>query len=264
MQPLRFLLSGLFALVLTVSLFSQQGELASAGGGRSFKVPTLDAEMIRIEPGTFRMGGDQKGDGQPITQVTIMQGFWLGKTEVTQREWSAVMGSNPSNFKGDALPVEQVSWDDAMEFCRKLTERERAAGHLPAGYAYKLPTEAQWEYACRAGTTGDYAGDLNAMAWYGSNSGNTTHAVGTKQANAWVLSDMHGNVWEWCADCYADKLPGGSVRDPTGPASGSGRVRRGGCWACSAAGCRSAFRGAGEPGLRYDYLGFRLALRSVP
>jgi formylglycine-generating enzyme required for sulfatase activity len=152
-----------------------------------------------------------------------------------------------------------------MGFCRKLTERERAAGRLPEGYAYTLPTEAQWEYACRAGTTGDYAGNLASMGWYkqNRNSGNQTHAVGQKQANAWGLYDMHGNVWEWCADWYADKLPGGSVRDPTGAASGSLRVFRGGGWGDGASLCRSASRSWGSPGSSISGLGFRLALSSI-
>jgi formylglycine-generating enzyme required for sulfatase activity len=160
--------------------------------------------------------------------------------------------------------VESVSWDEAMDFCRKLTERERSAGSLPSGYVYTLPTEAQWEYACRAGTTGDYAGDLQAMAWFAENAGRTTHAVATKQANAWGLHDMHGNVWEWCADWYADKLPGGSVSDFKGAAAGSNRVFRGGSWWNDAADCRSAFRYWNSPGFRSAYLGFRLALSSVP
>lgn len=174
------------------------------------------------------------------------------------------MGGNPSNFKGDALPVENVSWTEAMEFCQKLTERERAARRLPDGYVYTLPTEAQWEYACRAGTTGEHAGALSAMAWYVQNSGNTTHAVGTKQANAWGLSDMHGNVLEWCADWYVNNLPGGSVTDPTGAGSGAFRVVRGGGWGHAALHCRSAFRVRFEPVFRHNNLGFRLALSSVP
>jgi formylglycine-generating enzyme required for sulfatase activity len=173
------------------------------------------------------------------------------------------MGSNPSTFKGDDLPVEQVTWDEAMEFCRKLTERERAANRLPAGYGYTLPTEAQWEYACRAGTTGDYAGDLDAMAWYDKNSGGTPHPVGTKRANAWGLADMHGNVCERCLDWYDDKYRGGEVTNPRGPASGSFRVLRGGGWSFDALGVRSAVRFSGSPGSRGDDLGFRLALSAV-
>ncbi len=150
-----------------------------------------------------------------------------------------------------------------MEFCRKLTQQERAAGRLPEDWEYTLPTEAQWEYACRAGTTGAWAGELDAMAWYAKNSGNTTHPVGQKQPNAWGLYDMHGNVWEWCRDWYADKLPGGAVTDPVGAASGAFRVYRGGGWWLPADYCRSAYRNWSSPGDRGNDVGFRLALSAV-
>jgi formylglycine-generating enzyme required for sulfatase activity len=231
-------------------------------------IPELGLELVPIAAGTFTMGSPASEQGRfddegPQPRVTLSKGYWLGKTEVTQREWQAVMGNTPSNFKGDNLPVEQVSWTEAMEFCRKLTERERAAGRLPEGYAYTLPTEAQWEYACRAGTSGDYAGNLDEMGWYGQNSGNKTHPVGQKKANGWGLHDMHGNVWEWCADWYGN-YPGGSVTDPKGPVSGSGRVNRGGGWVYSAQDCRSAVRGRSGPGNRSKNLGFRLALAPSP
>jgi formylglycine-generating enzyme required for sulfatase activity len=155
----------------------------------------LTLKLLPIPAGTFTMGEGSDGPA-PVHLVTISKPFFLGATEVTQAQWSVVMGGNPSKFKGDKLPVENVSWDDAMAFCKKLTERERTAGRLPAGYIYTLPTEAQWEYACRAGTIGRYAGDLDAMAWYDENSSRKTHPVGSKKANGWGLSDMHGNVWE--------------------------------------------------------------------
>ena len=231
--------------------------------GQAWTIPDLNLTIMPIAPGTFQMGstsGDQSVE-KPSTRVTLTKPFWLGQTEVTQAQWSAVMGSSPSHFKGDNLPVEQVSWNDAVEFCRKLTEMERAAGRLPEGYAYTLPTEAQWEYSCRAGTTGDYAGNLDSVGWYSSNSGNTTHLVGQKQANAWGLHDMHGNVWEWCADWKGD-YPGGGVTDPTGPPSGTYRVFRGGGWGFPAVYCRSACRGWFDPGSsdRGHVFGFRLAL----
>ena len=213
-------------------------------------------ELVGIRPGTFTMG--EYGEAH---QVTLTKPFWLGKTEVTQGQWETLMGNNPSYMKnaGREAPVEQVSWEDAMQFCRKLTERERSAGRLPEGYEYTLPTEAQWEYACRAGTTGDYAGVLDAMAWYGNNSGDTTHPVGQKRPNAWGLFDMHGNVWEWCRDWY-DNYPRGSVADPAGPSSGLFRVFRGGCWTNDASRCCSAYRCKFIPGNRYYFLGFRVAL----
>jgi formylglycine-generating enzyme required for sulfatase activity len=214
--------------------------------------------------------GSENGDTdeKPVTRVTISRAFWLGKHEVTQAEWQAVMGSNPSSFKGDRLPVEAVSWKDCQEFLRKLNARERAAGKLPAGFEYGLPTEAEWEYACRAGTTGNWvSGDaesgLTEYAWYESNSGKTSHAVGTKKANAWGFHDMHGNVWEWCDDWKGD-YPGGSVTDPTGPKAGSYRVSRGGSWDNSSDVCGSAVRVGNVVRDRILDLGFRLALRAVP
>jgi len=249
-----------------VSASLEKQVLPGPSQGQTWTVPELNLQMAYIRPGTFTMGSPASESGRssdegPQTQVTLTEGYWLGKTEVTQAQWEALMESIPSKFMGPDRPVEQVFWSDAMEFCRKLTERERSAGRLPEGYEYTLPTEAQWEYACRAGTTGQYGGDgnLDDMGWYRQNSGNTTHPVGQKQANAWGLYDMHGNVWEWCLDWYGN-YPGGSVRDPTGPASGTGRVGRGGGWGSYAIGCRSAFRSGGVSGYRFNGLGFRLAL----
>ena len=243
--------------------------------GQAWTVPELNLEMAYIRPGAFTMGSENgDSDEKPLTRVTLTKGYWLGKTEVTQGQWEALMGTTvvqqrdkanrgwPLRGESTANPIYYVSWDDAMQFCRKLTERERQAGRLPEGYEYTLPTEAQWEYACRAGTTGDYAGNLDGMAWYNQNSGNTTHPAAQKQANAWGLYDMHGNVWEWCRDWSGD-YPGGSVTDPTGPPSGSNRGLRGGCWDGIARYCRSASRSWIEPGNRYYHVGFRLALSST-
>ena len=233
--------------------------------GEAWAVEGVGVTLVPIAGGTFSMGSMSGGsDEQPVTKVTLSP-FWLAKTEVTQAQWEAVMGSNPSYFKGGQLPVENVSWDDAMEFCRKLTERERQAGRLPTGTIYTLQTEAQWEYACRAGTTGDYAGGLDAMAWYSKNSGVTTRAVGTMRANAWGLHDMHGNVWEWCLDWYGP-YSGGRVTDPKGAPSGTIRVYRGGSWNVGANYARSAFRydEYGYPDYRFNGFGFRPARSSVP
>ena len=228
-------------------------------------IPELKIVMLPIPAGSITLGSTSSADAgkeKELTQVTLST-FWLGETEVTQAQYAAVMGENSSYFKGPDLPMEQVSWEDAMAFCHKLNERERAAGRLPAGYAYKLPAEAQWEYACRAGTSGDYAGDLDAMAWYAKNAEDKTHPVGTKQANAWGLYDMHGNIREWCLDWYGS-YPGGSVTDYAGPASGTQRVSRGGNWHRPAEACSSSNRGYRSQGRRDDLHGFRIALSSIP
>ena len=223
--------------------------------------------FVWIEPGTFVMGSpadepDRVSDELQHT-VTLTQGFLLSDHEVTQAEYRAVMGNSPSRFKGDTLPVDSVSWNDAVLYCQKLTERERAAGRITAQQAYRLPTEAEWEYAARAGTTGIRYGELDAIAWWGGNSGGQTHPVKGKQANAWGLHDMLGNVWEWCGDWYG-AYPTGSVTDPTGPGSGFGRVCRGGGRGNGAGSARSAKRFRGDPGDRFSYLGFRPALSSMP
>ena len=196
--------------------------------GEAWEVEGVGLTLVPIAGGTFSMGSlGVASSAQPVTTVTLSP-FWLAKTEVTQAQWEAVMGSNPSGYKGGQLPVENVSWYGAMEFCQKLTERERQAGRLPTGTIYTLPTEAQWEYACRAGTTGDDVREVDSMAWYSQNSGRGgTHAVGTKRANSWGLHDMLGNVEEWCLDWYGPYL-GGRVTDPKGVPSGDSRVVRGG------------------------------------
>jgi formylglycine-generating enzyme required for sulfatase activity len=172
------------------------------------------------------------------------------------------MGSNPSSQKGESLPVEVVSWNDAVAYCKKLTELERAGGRITSQQAYRLPTEAEWEYAARAGTTGARYGELDTIAWYKVNSGRQTHAVKQKAANAWRLYDMIGNVSEWCSDWY-EKYPNGSVTDPMGPGSGSDRVYRGGGWDGDAMDTRSASRFRFVPGIRFSILGFRPVLSAV-
>ncbi len=235
--------------------------------GSRFEIEGLGLTMMPISAGTFTMGSPSgesgRGKDEVAHRVTLTKPFWLGATEVTQGQWEALMGNNPSSFKnvGKNAPVESVSWQEAMTYGLKLTERERAAGRLPAGYEYTLPTEAQWEYACRAGTTGPYAGDLAAMGWYDSNSGKTTHAVGQKQANAWGLYDMHGNVLEWCLDMYGD-YPSSSVTDPAG-ALGTSRVNRGGSLGSTAQYARSAYRGSSPSRLPFNSIGFRVALSAV-
>lgn len=257
-----FMLTVFLALVA----IARGGETAPVGAVHT--IPALKLELLWVAPGSFLMGSPideperNKVEG-PQFRVTL-NGFWLGKTEVTQGQYESVMGVNPSTFKaaGPDAPVEHVSWRDAMSFCQKLTTRERLAGRLPEGYAFTLPTEAQWEYACRAGTTAAYAGEPNAMAWSEENSGSTTHPVATKRPNAWGFFDMSGNVLEWCFDWYGP-YPRKSVVDPSGPESGYYRIARGGSWRVGARVGRSAARAGGSEA-RLDYtMGFRLALSTV-
>lgn len=218
----------------------------------------VDIEMVELPGGTFGMGSsDGEGDEKPIHQVRLSP-FSIGKYEVTQRQWKAVMGSgnNPSQFQGDDLPVETVSWDEVNAFLKK------------AGNGFRLPTEAEWEYAARAGSAAQYSfGDdeskLKEYAWFDGNAGSQTHPVGQLKPNAFGLFDMHGNVSEWCSDWYGDKYyeechRKGTVANPQGPSSGTFRVVRGGSWGSGAVYCRSAVRGSGVPGFRYVYRGFRL------
>jgi len=223
--------------------------------------------FILIPSGTFQMGSERGSDDEkPVHTVRLSRPFYLGIYPVTQRQWEAVMGSNPSRFQGPEHPVEQVSWDKVQEFIRSLNTHEGRA-------LYRLPTEAEWEYAARAGATGDYSfGDdvtqLSRYAWYEDNARGTTHPVGQLRPNSWGLYDMHGNVWEWVQDWYNNQeyarrtARGTAVVDPAGPAAGSDRVARGGGWRYAARYCRSAYRLDDAPGLRYGTLGFRL-LREV-
>ena len=217
--------------------------------------------MIRVEGGTFTMGAtaeqgsDAFDDEKPAHQVTLSS-FSIGKYEVTQEEWQAVMGSNPSKFKGGKRPVEEVSWTDCQEFIRKLNQM--------TGKRFRLPTEAEWEYAARGGNRSNgykYAGsdNLGSVAWYDDNSGSQTHDVGQKSPNELGLYDMSGNVWEWCQDWHGS-YSSSSQTNPTGASSGSFRVHRGGSWYFNARHFRSSHRDCHNPSLRRDDLGLRLAL----
>lgn len=229
---------------------------------------------VFVGPGNFTMGsppGESIRDNDEVSHmVTLTRGFWLKSTEVTQIEWISVMGTSPSHFNscGDTCPVEEVSWDDATAYCDALSKKEGLTACYEAGTfkgvdceGYRLPTEAEWEYAARAGATGARYGDLDAIAWYDDNSGTTTHPVGQKQPNAWGLSDMLGNVWEWCQDWYGDYS--GDATDPVGPQSGSNRVIRGGGWHAVATGVGAAVRYWLAPAQRNGFLGFRPA-RTLP
>ncbi|MCX7048138.1 MAG: formylglycine-generating enzyme family protein [Candidatus Sumerlaeota bacterium] len=223
---------------------------ADLGGG-------VTMPLLLIRPGSFQMGSnDGNPDEKPVHTVTLDH-FWLGETEVTQAQYEAIMGKNPSQFKGADKPVENVSWNDAMEFCKKLSEK--------IGKTYTLPTEAQWEYACRAGSSGKYCfGDsesqLGDYAWYSGNSNQQTQPVKQKKPNAWGLYDMHGNVWEWCADWYKDSYDSGNQHNPQGPSSGQYRVLRGGSWNLNATNCRASDRYRAVPTDAYDHHGFRVVV----
>jgi len=242
------------------------GKTAKASGAALKPLSSLrnsiGIEFVLVPAGEFVMGSDTDDpDERPAHNVVISTPFYLGKYEVTQAQWLEVMGRNPSHFKGDLRrPVERVSWLMIQEFIRKLNARE---GHAK----YRLPTEAEWEYAARAGSTtrysfGDDASRLTHHAWYKHNDDGTTHPVGQLQPNAWGLYDMHGNVWEWVQDWRGPYLQG-TVIDPKGPLNGNARGYRGGGWGYGAERCRSSDRSYDAPGYVYGTHGFRLA-RNAP
>lgn len=208
-------------------------------------------ELCGIPAGSFTMGG--LGPTETLHRVTLTKPFWMGLTQVTVGQWQALFRTKPNS--GLSLPITDVSWNEALEFCDKLNSKNI----LPAGWEWTLPTEAQWEYACRAGTTGDFAGMLDEMAWYSANAARNPHPIAKKKPNAWGLYDMHGNVWEWCADYYGSYLSA-PVTDPTGPKSGNARVNRGGGFCDTAEACRSARRDSNGPGCQSRALGFRVAI----
>ncbi len=252
-------------MVVTTSGLS----VSSAGAGQNEIANTIGAKMALIGPGSFLMGSTTgPGDERPAHRVNLTKGFYMGVTEVTQEQWESVMPDNRSRYKGADRPVTNVTLDDCIEFCKLLTQKERAQGKLPEGAEYRLPTEAEWEYACRAGSEtkygfGDSETELGDYAWYSENSVRT-QPVGTKKPNAWGLFDMHGNVWEWCSDWYGS-YSAGETEDPTGAPAGEAynkRVFRGGSWGSTAAYCRSAARngcqGDNPKHYRLSGLGFRL------
>ena len=229
--------------------------------GIMFSIGNVRFEMVRVEGGTFTMGAtaeqgsDAYSDEKPTHQVTLSS-YSIGKTEVTQALWQAVMGSNPSYFKGSNLPVETVSWEECQNFIRKL--------NALTGKNFRLPTEAEWEYAARGGSNSrgfKYSGSntLSNVAWYDDNSADKTHPVATKASNELGIYDMSGNVWEWCSD-WDSSYTSASQTNPTGPISGSHRVFRGGSWVNIARGCRVSLRNSITPAGRNDDLGLRLAL----
>jgi len=258
-----------------------QGPVAPDGNDYDTEV------MVLVPAGSFRMGNitDHPHGTEaekPVHEVTITRPFLMTRTQVTQAQYEAVTGLNPSHFKGPDLPVEQVNWYEAVEFCNQLSRREGlnpcysdSGDEIVCDFqanGYRLPTEAEWEYACRAGTETDYSTGnmtcpesfpidpaLHRAGWYRGNADDSTHAVGHKVANAFGLYDMHGNVWEWCWDRYdGDYYTMSPAKDPRGPDSGSYRVLRGGSWLNVAKHCRSAYRFGNDSGTRLFTYGFRV------
>ncbi len=238
----------------TVSSAPQQGDII---------IDALSGiELAYIPAGCFMQESDEYGsereyDGseRPIHEVCL-NAFWMGKFQVTQEQWKQIMGQNPAKFqKGNDYPVELVSWHDVQNFSKRL--------NIKSGKNYRLPTEAEWEYACRANGSSKYSGDddLDDVGWYDKNSGDSTHSVGKKKANAFSLYDMSGNVWEWCNDWYGtDYYVSSPKNNPVGPDSGIRRVLRGGSYFDDSLYCRSVYRGRHRPEGRDDFIGFRLVL----
>jgi formylglycine-generating enzyme required for sulfatase activity len=242
--------------------------------------PSPPSNMVFVPPNTFTLGSPAGEEGRSLDEgpqavVTLTRGFWMAKLLVTQADYLALIGSNPSDFQGDLTrPVESVTWLDATNYCAKLSQQDLAAGRIPPGSHYRLPTEAEWECAARAGTTTRYyygddpgAANLSSHAWFGAIGGVTTHPVGLKPPNPWGLFDMEGNANEWCQDWYGP-YAGGLQTDPQGPASSATGVKviRGGPWDAFDSDCRSARRmnEAVSPFIRDDTIGFRVVLAIDP
>lgn len=233
-----------------------------------FVINRIGQRLVKIPAGSFRMG-NEKG-GRPVHQVNISKSFFISTTEVTQAQWKAVMGSSPWENQrmnvGDNYAATNISWNDAVEFCRRLTAHKE---EQTAGRVYRLPTESEWEYACRAETTAEYSfgneyNDLYDFAWFTkpNYSGSGVQLVGQKEPNYWGLYDMHGNVWEWCSDWYGD-YPSDAATDPRGSSSGTERVYRGGAWNEGRDYCRSSYRYADAPGFRSGNLGLRVVVDAI-
>jgi len=271
------------ACALALASCASGPEGGAAGPAPAFVSTAADDTMILVPGGTFEMGSPAgRDDERPVRTVRVAP-FLMDVCEVTQAQWDRLVLGNPSHFKGPGRPVEQISWAEAALFCNK---RSRAEGLTPCydedtarcnfdADGYRLPTEAEWEYACRAGTRtayffGDDPADLDRAAWFKDNAAKTTHPVGAKAPNAWGLFDMHGHVAEWCQDFYAEGYgAAGDVTDPRGPASGEERVLRGGSWRSTADACRAAARASEAPGFAdvcfgYEAYGFRCVRRAEP
>ena len=258
--------SGDTADISSTSTQPEVSQIPASSSNQKTSTNSIGMEFVLIPAGEFKMGSpsgeeDRSDNEGPLHTVNIEKAYYLGKYEVTQKQWREIMGNNPSHFKGDDLPVETVSWNDIQEFIKKLNEKEGTN-------KYHLPSEVEWEYAVRAGTTTRYSfsdgeSKFGEYAWYNGNSGSKTHTVGQKKPNPWGLYDMHGNVWEWTQDWYHSDYKGAPIDGSAWEiGDGSYRVLRGGAWDCDAQGCRSAFRYAFVPVYRDNILGFRLLQES--
>ncbi|PON14518.1 formylglycine-generating enzyme family protein [Candidatus Entotheonella serta] len=251
---IRWLIIGLVGLSVMPAAMAQQADHPLPKTWRN----SIGMEFVLIPAGTFEMGASDvnaDSDEQPVHRVTISRAFYLSTYEVTQRQWLAVMDDNPSFFKGTDMPVESLPWYDAKLFIHRLNQREKTG-------SYRLPTEAEWEYAARAGTQtvysfGDDVHQLPTYAWFAGNAAKQPHAVGQHPPNSWGLYDMHGNVWEWGQDSYSPYSPQ-AVTDPVGPEDVSHRIIRGGSWLDTAEKCRSSYRLYRHPIDRDGTIGFRL------
>ena len=247
----------MICIILSIGCNSKQASNGASGNDGSNAPKTLTNSIgmnfTLIQAGQFQMGSENEDREKPVHQVKLTRAFYMQTTEVTQAQWEAVMGNNPSAFKGPDLPVEKVSWEDCQEFIKRLNTKEGTE-------QYRLPAEAEWEYACRADTSSESEEELEEMAWGGWNSGGQTHPVGQKKPNAWGLYDMLGNVWEYCQDWYdAAYYKTSPSTDPGGPETGSLRVVRGGSWDRSVkSNFRCSYRHFIDPSSRLDYFGFRI------
>ena len=257
------LLSIACACQIVCTAFGADTALTDATTAKTMSVSLgngLEMEFVLIQPGSFVMGSDVfRFDVKPAHKVTITKPFYMSRFEVAQEQYEAIIGTNPSGFKGAKRPVENISWIMAIEFCKLFSKK--------TGTMSRLPTEAEWEYACRAGTTtkycfGDFTKELPDYAWLKENSGGTTHDVGQKKPNAWGLYDMHGNTWEWCQDWYdSGYYTNSPFNDPQGPDTGKWRVHRGGSWYENDSTSRSAIRARIKPHLSDTHYGLRLCLQ---
>jgi formylglycine-generating enzyme required for sulfatase activity len=238
--------------------------------GKPYTVPDLDMQMIWVPPGKFVMGSPKSEPGhrldeEELHQVIISRGFWIGQFEVSQAQFETILGENPSTFKDPLMPVHKVNWEEAMEFCEALTDREKSVNRMPDKWGFNLPTEAQWEYACRADTTtvfhfGNEAEELSQYGWFVDNSDGSPKTIGTKKPNAWGIHDLHGNMGEWCFDWYGKAYPVDGSVDPITKKASAFKVFRGGTYTDISDRCRAAYRNRITPDTRNPWIGFRVVL----